>query len=277
MPLTTRVNRNNFDSKLEFPNARGVANAILRVEIRLLMARVDGNSFTRGGRTYRTRSWTGAEWRNFLWHYKHIVEHYWNNRFWLQPADNFSGIDLPLARPTHRPNVACQLQVIYVANATERRHARIRVVHMADGEPTMRSNAITLDNRDVETRYIQVARLERTYIQIPAVHEMAHLLGIHHPGRAYGYGECRTNMNRDICYGRTGPHRDELSGSGMAFSSDRYADPWRRRIDDHTGIPSGNWTLLRSAEPPRPLAMINVTRRAGERMRERLIQSVDGL
>ena len=184
-------------------------------------------------------------------------------------------MDLPLARPTHRANVKCQLQVIYAASPTERHHARIRVVHMA-GRRTMRSSARTLDNLDVEARRIQVEHLDRTFIQIPAIHEMAHLLGVHHPGKAYRYRECRTDQNDDICYGRNGPHRDELGGSGMAFSSDRYADPWRRRIDAHTGIPS-NWSLLRRAEAPRPIAIINIVRRAGERMRERLIQSADGL
>ena len=53
MALTARVVRDNFDSKLEFPTIRTAVNAILRLEVRLLMVRIDGNTFTRAGRTYR--------------------------------------------------------------------------------------------------------------------------------------------------------------------------------------------------------------------------------
>jgi hypothetical protein len=275
MNVFVRLNRDDFDSKLEIPNPRRAVNCVLRIELKIWLVRLDVTTFTRKNQTYRCRHWTDQEWRDFVFLYRHICEHYWNNRWWLQPPANFSELDLPLGRPTHRPNIKCELKLEIVTTRAARRHHRIRVVRLADDEREMRSASRTYDNRDNNPRSRHSSRTGHDYIQIPAVHEVAHLLNLHHPevGRVR---QCTADGNRDICYGRDHATRSELTGWGMSFT-DRHAQPWLDRIADHTMTRPRAWTLLRGWAPPESLAVIGIRQRAGERMRERILRSVEDL
>lgn len=288
MNVIPRFERSNFDSKLEIPSATRAVNCVLRIELRILLLRLDQTSFSiarrreRGGRivtepdTYRCRAWTDAEWRDFCFRFRHINEHFWNNRFWLQPPDGFSELDLPLGRPSHRPNLECQLRLEIMQGAAAPAHAQIEVVHLADDERDMRSNSGTYDHRDVhsDTRYSN--RTGSRHAHITVVHEVAHLLDLDHPGVAAGYPECSVDGNRRICYGRTAEARDQVTGSGLAVNA-YHATPWLSRVAMHTRARRNAWTLLRRAEPPSPLSIIRIRQRSSERIRERLIRSTEDL
>src|SRR5262245_56758994 len=120
MNVIVRINDADFDSKIEIPgDTNRVNNCIIALEHRVRLVHVDGNSFVRHGTTYRTQPWTAGEWNSFRSLYKHICEHWWSHQFWLRAPATFNEMNLPLIRPTHRPNFHCKLRIELLQNDTD--------------------------------------------------------------------------------------------------------------------------------------------------------------
>ncbi len=268
MNVTVRVTNNRFDSRLEIPDSTRPANCNIWLELRLLLVQVNGTTFTRNNSTYRTQAWDSGEWNRFRYLYKHICEHWWSHQFWYRPPASFNDMNLPLARPTHRPNFQCRLRIYLVQNATERRHARIRCVRLADDERAMRSHSRLYDNRDI------LLSRPRGVPHITAVHEVGHLLRLAHPGVREGVAECQADGNASVCYE---PHTEAM-GAGLEMI-DAYASPWLQRLAQQTHTAEADWTLFRQAVSPvslsRERVLHDAARGSGRRMRDRLLQSTD--
>jgi hypothetical protein len=180
-------------------------------------------------------------------------------------------MNLPLAAPTHRPNFQCKLRILLLNNATDRNHASIRAVRLADDEDPMRSNSRTYDNRDIQVTYNRQGNPH-----ITAVHEVGHLLTLDHPGLRERLPECVADGNADECY----EPRNETMGGGLDMIPD-YANPWRKRLAQHTHTNENAWEIFRNEISPVRLSgerlMRDIINGSQERMRDRLIRSVEGL
>ena len=247
MNVTPRIIGDDFDSSLQIPSPFSAANCTLTINLKVFLHPYSGVTYQRRGQTYKTRAWRNAEWSEFVFLYKHISNHYWNNRFWLTPPASFAELDLPLDRPTHRPNVFCRLN-LEIAKTRGESHVEIEVVHLDNDEPKpFRSHSRLYDDKDVQVKS------NGKYLQIPVVHEVAHLLGIDHPGLAAGRPACLRNGNLKACYGKDGYERDQISGSGMAFRV-QHAEPWRDRMSLHTDTNAGDWRVSMMRVEPQALA-----------------------
>ena len=56
------------------------------------------------------------------------------------------------------------------------------------------------------------------HVQVTAVHEQSHMLGLPHVGERNHYPQCKKDRNGEICYGWNETDRDELSGMGMHWA-----------------------------------------------------------
>ena len=250
MIVTTRYSGSEFDSRLQVLSAGGAICALTLV-LRLRLIRLDHKPAEDAAKPYQTRPWTNAEWANFVFRYRTIVERFWNNRFWLKPPVHFSDLDFAtaLASAKYRPNVECRLSLELVPNSGAPVHREIRVVCLTDTSPEMTSNAYFYDSRDVRLQRIADPK-GRIHPHITAVHEVGHLLlgWDDHPGEGK-YPECDFDPNARICYGNSKRETSDVLGYGLTFY-DRHASPWRRRMGTHTNTPTSDWTVLRRFEPP---------------------------
>ncbi|HEY7422991.1 MAG TPA: hypothetical protein VH682_02000 [Gemmataceae bacterium] len=270
MNVIVRIDDVNFDSKVEIPDAKKASNCVIYLELRLRMVHFDGNSFVHKGKTYRTQPWPPGEWNVFRFRFKHICEHWWSHQFWLRSPTSFNEMNLPLGNPTHRPNFQCKLRIELLPKDTDRRHARITVIRLADDEDDLRSNSHLYDNRDIQVSYSD------DHPHITAVHEVGHLLSLEHPGVRNRVPACLRDGNAEECYEPLG----EAMGGGLGMIPD-YANPWVQRLARHTHTKPADWTVFRHAIDPVSLSrerlMRDIVDGAQRRMRDRLIQSVEGL
>jgi hypothetical protein len=282
MNVTTWISGNDFDSKIEIPDARRAINCKIILTLNIQLVQHRGATFTRRARrangtggfrtevqTYRTQNWTAGEWNVFRYLLTHIAQHWWSTQFWLKPPASFNEMNLPLAGPTHRPNFQCVLKINLI-NSRVNRHARVKAVRLQDDERDMRSHSRLFDNRD-----LQVSN-PRDVPHTTAVHEIGHLLGLDHPGIRNAVPACLVDGNQQQCYQ---PH-GEMMGSGLGIV-DAYAAPWLDRIARHTHTRRAGWTVLRRDTPPTRLSaerlLRDITNGANQRMRDRLIRSADQL
>jgi hypothetical protein len=263
-----------FDSQILFkgtPSTR-VENGFLLLRQRVNLYRFDGDVWwevKKGKRTdYQCQPWPDKEWLNFLFVFRYICEDYWNRQhaLWFQPPATFTALNVPFAKPTHRPNLqsAYEMDVRdFKRNPHQNPHMTVQVLRLKDSEFDYRSYVnrstgdVVLTNRDIrETNrdYWWGPFFQDSFVQITALHENAHMLGEDHVGRRLKYPECGgKDSNGDICYGRNAHDKGELSGVGLRWVQ-AYDRPWRSRIALHTNTDENAWVASRQAVAPQPLA-----------------------
>jgi hypothetical protein len=260
-----------FDSQILFkgtPSTR-VENGFLLLRQRVNLYRFDGDVWwevKNGTRVnYACQPWPDKEWQNFLFVFRYICEDYWNRQhpLWFVPPATFTALDVPFAKPTHRPNfqTAYEMDVRdFKRNAHQNPHMTVQVLRLKDGEFDYRSYVnqssgdVVLTNRDIrETKrdYWWGPFFQDSYVQVTALHENGHMLGEGHVGRRLQYPECRKDSNAEICYGRDARDKGELEGVGLRWVQ-AYDRPWRTRIALHTNTNQNVW-VTSQAVAPRPL------------------------
>jgi hypothetical protein len=99
---------------------------------------------------------------------------------------------------------------------------------------------------------------------------VGHALDLDHPGLRNRIRACLKDGNKDICY----RPEDELMAKGMTMVKE-YAKPWREQIAKHTKTDAKKWRVLMRPEPAEPLHFIDFRNKSIDRMRERMIKSVE--
>jgi hypothetical protein len=259
--IIPRIPGDDYDSKLEIPAAFRPMNCDLTITLRVTMWFEDHPTFKGQGRRPQTRPWTGQEMNAFKVNFQHDVQRFWDKRFWLVPPSDFSALDLPLDRPTHRPNIRCRFRLevvdtpsqVRALGKTEKWHAEVRVFQIQDEEAgDWRSYERDHEDRDKGGPYNKLRltgadalprEMEDDRIQVVAAHEVGHLLTLDHP-------VCPGNETR--CYGETDQEKDEIMGLGNAVTP-RMAKPWIDRIWQHTKTLPGKWRVMMREVPPRQM------------------------
>jgi len=262
--ITVNVDDDWMASTLWVRDVSPVRNATLTIKLKVWLNRCRPSTLTYEDTSgvqheVTTIEWDAGSYIRFRNKLKNVVEAGWSQRFWLVPDSDWAGCRnvYPVEGPEQwRPAIGCRLQVEF-AGSPGAAHLIIdshRLPEGADGQPVgffrssmsnpASTNIVhrsctwafnmargTLDTGDVVD--------SNQNVQIAAVHEFGHYMGLSHVNaagaRAQGEG-----LNSNLAYG-VGDQRNDYMGAGIRYAT-WHAYPWCRRLRRHLSghHPGGN-------------------------------------
>ena len=261
MPVTYSIKTAAFDSELGAqPDPKDNATTltvVLRLEVTAIDARTAQDL---DGKIFRAKAWSDGEVRQYLADFKKTVQDCWSNQFFIMfpdpgnPLEAMSAVDFqrfvhPLQKEK-KPYLTCNLLIRFT---DKNGHARVNILNLVPGQGRFHGritrapgspDTVTLGN-DAVTVFTQQFGPRDEYSQIPAAHEVGHLLGLDHVNAKHP--QCKIDKNAEICYGGTPYERNDIMGVGWAVTGD-HAKTWLKAIALHTGHEKG-WTASHLSPP----------------------------
>jgi hypothetical protein len=218
-----------------------------------------------------------------------VAQGFWNKKFWLKNATDYSGLDVRVGGAVVHPNVECCLEIALV-DSSRYAHAVINCFNPDNAiwgatfvRPDDRGNGTGQFNRqdvDLSHNFIPngqtVTSLElvgdplkgnlapvtrqipKAVDQFGVAHEVGHLLGLPHVGVARRGHDClkamqddpRKGQNAPACYlGDTVADAENIMGKGNTVAP-WNALPWQIRLFKHTGLAPDGWPVTNREPPP---------------------------
>lgn len=236
------VNGGKWDSMLDDSNRDAHTNAILTIYIDIHFVKISpasGNKGTYGDADSKPRkiqNWKKGEFATFKKRLLSQAEHFWNGTFWLKTPANYSGLDWPEDKPTHRCNLCCRVKLRAVDAASEA-HYTIAVVRAEDGEH-FRSHSRLYSQRDIEAKQLIPHSTAKFWTHY---HEVGHLIGLGH----VNHRDVHTaGLNDPAAYGVGGTEVQQTDVMGMGAKKHAWhAGPWQTAAGLLTETKASDWVV----------------------------------
>jgi hypothetical protein len=270
MPIKYVVNTADFDSTLgQTPDIRDNATT-LEITLKLEFIAVDAQTAKDlSGKVFRMRPWEDGAIRQYITDFKDSVESHWSDRIYIlfpDPKDAKQAMNKldyqrflhPTLKDKKPPYMKCMLSI---QPCDKNGHAKVYILNVVPGQGRFQGRAYRRpdapDTLTVGSDALKIAthRISDrdTYRQVPAVHEVGHLLDLDHVNAADP--ACKTDKNAEICYGGTPYEMNDIMGMGDAVTGD-HAKTWLKAIRLHTQHDKG-WTASHLSPPLLELLDLN--------------------
>lgn len=230
-----------WDATLDEYVRNKTTNADLTIFIRVSFVKVDPPAGKRTAQypdanaDLRTiQPWATREFERFSSHAIDGAQRYWNGVFWLKTPANYSDLNWPDDKPTHRCNLYCRFKL--QASSPQEAHYRIPVVRVQDGQPYFRAHSLLYTQRVIRGIPMIPGVNSKTFWT--HLHEVGHLLGLGHVG--HGAKHAVPTDGSDAAYGVTLQEMRDVMGRGWVRHL-WHAQPWQQAAESFTGVAAKDW------------------------------------
>ncbi len=193
-------------------------NASIVLNLQLAVTAIKGGTIVRDadGKQFTAAWWSKSEFKAWKAKLKTLLEANWSEKFWLASPGSLT--DLEVSKPVGkaRVNLHCVLKVSFVPLFMANHRIQVVKAGAANGL-TFRSDSAQFDDMDIQDVATATSGFSQPFNT--AVHEMGHILGLHHPFEGVvaaptqycvpGHVDCNERM-----------------GLGLELRP-RYATPWQ--------------------------------------------------
>ena len=195
-------------------------------------------------REFTSREWKATEWTSFGIQVKRQGERYFSNKFWLKTPNQY----FPLVKDGYVHHVSCQLQINIVSSPVIKSYSIMVIKVLPSEQFKFRSNDEQYQIYDINASGAVCGAI--LYPHSTILHELTHALGQDHIGTIHGVPGCTpSNQGADNCYGVTPRDCGNVLGAGLGLAAIN-ADPWKKRIAQHTGTQPDDWKVSLKRIPP---------------------------
>ncbi len=193
-------------------------NASIVLNLQLAVTAIKGGTIVTDDKhvQYTAQWWSKSEFKAWKTKLKTLLEANWSEKFWLSSPSSLTDLEVSKPGGKARVNLHCVLKVSFVPLFMANHRIQVVKAGTTNGL-AFRSNSSQFDDMDIQDVAPATSGFSQTFNT--AIHEMGHILGLHHPFEGVASAPSQYCVPGHVdC--------NERMGLGLELRP-KYATPWQ--------------------------------------------------